>query len=56
MRCQARRKRFEPVDPKARRLEYRPWDVYAVLHPEAARRYEEALAALERREAVYSTG
>lgn len=50
------RGKIQPVDPKARKLEYRPWDVYSVLHPEAARRYEEALAALERREVAYSTG
>lgn len=49
------RGRIQPIDPKARKLEYRPWDVYALLHPDAAKRYEAALATLGQEDVIYST-
>ena len=56
VRVNRSRGRIKPVDPAARPLEYRPWDVYALLHPDAAKRYEAALAALDQEDVIYSTG
>lgn len=41
-----KRGKVAPVDPHARPMLWRPWDIFAVLHPDAARRYEAALARL----------
>ncbi|QXT62743.1 hypothetical protein [Tessaracoccus palaemonis] len=38
------RNKLTPFDPHAKPLSWRPWDVFAYLHPDDARRYEAILA------------
>lgn len=51
-----RRHGLEPERDGVRPLWWRPWDVYAILHPETARRYEADMAKREQEQQLATTG